>query len=98
MLCGCFAASGTRGLECVQDIMKSADYKGVLECSVQPSVQKLFLSKTHDKKTTQIWFKKKRCTVLEWPTMNPDLNPIGNLWRDLKTVGGRHTSNFKELE
>ena len=35
---GCLALSGTGGLELVQDIMKSADYQGVLESNVQLSV------------------------------------------------------------
>lgn len=30
------------------------------------------------------WQKKKNITVIEWLIQFPDLNPIGNLWRELK--------------
>lgn len=42
MLWGYFAASGTGGLEHVQE-MKPTDDQGVLDCNVQPIVQKLGL-------------------------------------------------------
>ena len=41
MFWGCFAASGTGCIDCVQGIMKSGDYQKILAHNVGPSVRKL---------------------------------------------------------
>ena len=71
MLWGCFAASGTGGLDRIEGIMKSEDYQGILGRNVLPSVRKLGLSRgswvlQHDKdpkhtsKSTQEWLKREK--------------------------------------
>ena len=53
----------------------------------------------HTAKATLEWFKGKHLNVLEWPSQYPDVNPIENLWYDLKiAVHQRNPSNLKELE
>ncbi|KAK7143817.1 hypothetical protein R3I93_014851 [Phoxinus phoxinus] len=110
MFWGCFTASGTGCLDCVQGIMKSEDYQRILGRNVGPSVRKLGLrprswvfqqdnDPKHTSKSTQKWMATKRWRVLKWPAMIPDLNPIEHLRRDLKiAVGKRHPSNMRDLE
>ncbi len=49
----------------------------------------------HSAKATKEWFKKKYIKLLE----SPDLNPIGNLWRELKVrVAKGQPQNLNDLE
>ncbi|KAI4871408.1 hypothetical protein NFI96_000872 [Prochilodus magdalenae] len=113
MLWGCFASNGTGKLQRVQGTMNSLQYQEILEenvmSHVSESVTNLRLGRRwtfqqdndpkHTSKSTRAWLNMKGWNILEWPSQSPDLNPIENLWWDLKkAVAVRKPKNVTELE
>lgn len=109
MLWGCFASNGTGKLHRVQGTMNSVQYQEILAENVMESITNLRLGRRwtfqqanhpkHTSKSTKAWLKEKGWNILEWPSQSPDLNPIENLWWDLKkAVAARKPKNVTELE
>uniref|UniRef100_A0A8C5MHJ1 Transposase n=1 Tax=Leptobrachium leishanense TaxID=445787 RepID=A0A8C5MHJ1_9ANUR len=109
MLWGCFASAGTGKLQRVQGTMNSLQYQEILDDNVMQSVTNLRLGRRwtfqqdndpkHTSKSTRAWLQIKGWNILEWPLQSPDLNPIENLWWDLKkAVAVRRSKNVTELE
>ncbi|CAB1441192.1 unnamed protein product [Pleuronectes platessa] len=108
MLWGCFSSAGTGKLVRIEGKMDGAKYREILEENLMQSAKDLRLGRRfifqqdndpkHTARATKEWFGLKNVNVLKWPSQSPDLNPIENLWQDLKiAVHRRSPSNLTEL-
>ena len=52
----------------------------------------------HTTKVVPVWLKDNKGKELEWPSQSPDLNPIENVWAELKKrMRARRPTNLTQL-
>lgn len=107
MVWGCFSYNGVGPIHQIKGIMDQHVYVDILEKVMFPYAEydmplKWVFQQDNDPKHTsrkaKEWFRAKGIQVMVWPAQSPDLNPIENLWADVKrAVAKQNPTNNNQL-